>query len=236
MRRAIIIGASGGIGAAFVDVLAGRCEHVFALSRKALTSHQDNITALQMDFLDEAQVKATAKSLREQGPFDLILVATGFLHNDTIGPEKSLSAITRETLETNMAINMMGPTLVMKHFLRLLPRGERGVFGVLSARVGSIEDNRLGGWYGYRASKAALNMALKTAAIEHTRKQKEHILLALHPGTVDTGLSKPFQANVPDGKLFTPEQSVGYLLDVIDKATPEMSGKLVAWDGAIVPY
>jgi NAD(P)-dependent dehydrogenase (short-subunit alcohol dehydrogenase family) len=129
------------------------------------------------------------------------------------------------------AVNAIGPALVAKHFVPLLPREGRGVLAALSARVGSIGDNRLGGWYGYRASKAALNMLVRTLAIELARTRKEAICVTLHPGTVDTGLSKPFQKAVPPERLFTPDRSAAHLLDVLDSLTPAQTGRCFAWDG-----
>ena len=133
------------------------------------------------------------------------------------------------------AVNAIGPALVAKHFLPLLPRHGRSVFASISARVGSIEDNRLGGWYSYRASKAALNMLLKTYSIELKRRAPSAICVGLHPGTVDTALSKPFQGGVAPGKLFSPTQSAAYLLRVIDGLTPADNGAVFAWDGSQIP-
>ena len=141
-----------------------------------------------------------------------------------------------ENFEHLFQINTIGPALVAKYFLPKLNRNSRSVFAVLSARVGSIADNRLGGWYAYRASKAALNMIIKNASIEIARKNKQAIVVCLHPGTVDSLLSKPFQSNVPDGKLFSPEFSAGKLLSVVDNLSPDQSGGIVGWDGEPIPY
>ena len=226
MKKAIIIGSSGGIGAALIDQLENNpaFESVIGLSRA------------DMDITNETQIASQAESLKMKGPFDLIIVATGFLHNDDFGPEKGLRMITQETLETNFLINTFAPALIAKHFLPLLRPKSRAIFAALSARVGSISDNRLGGWYSYRASKAALNMLLKTTALEWNRRNKDHIILGLHPGTVDTSLSKPFQGNVPQGKLFTSKQSAAHLLDVIQNSKPDHSGLTLAWDGEQIPF
>jgi NAD(P)-dependent dehydrogenase (short-subunit alcohol dehydrogenase family) len=160
-----------------------------------------------------------------------VLVATGLLHEDEHGPEKSFRDLDGAWLARTFAINAIGPALAAKHFVPLLPKGERGIFAALSARVGSISDNRLGGWYGYRASKAALNQLIRTLAIETRRVNDRAIVVGLHPGTVDTRLSKPFQANVPAGQLFAPDRAAVQLLDVIDGLGVKDSGGLFAWDG-----
>jgi NAD(P)-dependent dehydrogenase (short-subunit alcohol dehydrogenase family) len=233
IKRAVIIGASGGIGRAFVQHIADMpsCEHVLALSRSSAEFNSPRVSTGQIDITDEDSVASAATKARELEPFDAIIVATGFLHGQEINPERSLRALNRNGLEANFLVNTVGPALVAKHFLALMPRGERSVFAALSARVGSISDNRLGGWYSYRASKSALNMILKGLAIEHGRRQKDHIILGLHPGTVDTELSKPFQKNVPDGKLFTAEYSADKLLEFIMSVTPDASGKVFDWAG-----
>ena len=159
----------------------------------------------------EAAAEAVGK------PLDLVIVATGLLHaEDGFGPEKSLRDLDADALARSYAVNTIGPALVAKHFLPLMRRDGKSVFAALSARVGSISDNGVGGWYGYRAAKAALNQMLKTASIEHARRWPEGVVVGLHPGTVDTGLSKPFQRNVADGKLFDAAYSAGAMLDVLD--------------------
>ena len=146
--------------------------------------------------------------------------------------EKALKDLDVNWLARNFAVNAIGPAMIIKHFAPLLPKGERCVLAFLSAKVGSISDNRLGGWHGYRASKAALNMLVRNAALELERTHKGAICVALHPGTVDTGLSKPFQRNLPDGKLFTPMRAAAQLLSVVNWLEPAQSGKLIGWDGA----
>jgi len=234
--RACVIGSTGGIGAAFVDQLAAneRVDQVFALSRTGATHPSPKVQNLTFDFTNADSITAAAEALREVGEFDLIIVATGLLHGDGIQPEKNIRAISADAFAKSFAINATGPALTAQAFLPLLARDRKTVFAVLSARVGSISDNRLGGWYAYRASKAALNQIIHTLAIEWNRRFKEAILLALHPGTVDTNLSQPFQSNVPEGKLFTPEFSAAELLDVINNATPADSGTLMDWAGKTV--
>lgn len=171
------------------------------------------------------------------GGVHLVIVATGILHDgETVQPEKTWRALNATSLEKAFRINTVGPALVAKHFLPLLARRRKSAFAVLSARVGSISDNRLGGWYAYRSSKAALNMLVRTLDIELKRSNPDALCVALHPGTVDSRLSRPFQANVPEGKLFSPDVAARHLLSVLDGLAPEQSGKLFAWNGGEVPF
>ena len=147
-----------------------------------------------------------------------------------------MRAMSLEAFQKSFMINTFGPAVTAKYFLPLMRRDRKAVFAALSARVGSISDNRIGGWYAYRASKAALNMVLKTLSIEFGRRFKETVIIGMHPGTVDTDLSKPFQGNVPEGKLFSPEFSAKKLLSVIDQAEPRDSGLLFAWDGEKISF
>ncbi|GHB00408.1 SDR family oxidoreductase [Algimonas arctica] len=236
--RACVIGSTGGIGRALVDALAAsdRVETLYALSRAGAAHPSPKVQNLTFDFLNEASVSAAAEALREIGKFDLIIVATGLLQGGGIAPEKNMRALDLDALRTSFEVNTFGPALTAKYFLPLLRRDDKAVFAALSARVGSIADNRLGGWYSYRASKAALNMMLKTLSIETQRRWTNQIIIGLHPGTVDTGLSKPFQSNVPDGQLFTPAFSALKLLAVVDQVGPDDTGGLFAWDGARVPF
>ena len=233
-----VAGASGGIGAEFVRQLAGdeRVASVHALSRRPVELRRDKVTNVRMDIGDEGSVAAAAAATsREQ--LDLVVVATGLLHRGTaVQPEKSLRDIDPAAMMEAFRINTVGPALVAKHFLPRFRRNGKTVFAVLSARVGSIGDNRPGGWMSYRASKSALNMVLKTLSIEHARRFPDAIVAALHPGTVDTPLSAPFQRRVPEDRLFTPSQSVGYLLSVIDGLTAADTGGFFAWDGTPIDY
>ncbi|KQN93433.1 short-chain dehydrogenase [Sphingomonas sp. Leaf231] len=212
--RAVVIGAGGGIGAALSSALEEEENDVVRLTRADL------------DLTDEASIVAAASRVAKA---DLVVVATGLLHDADHGPEKALRDLDPVWLARQYAINAIGPALVAKHFLPLLPRTGRSVFAALSARVGSISDNRLGGWYGYRASKAALNQLIRTLAVEDKRRNDRGIVVALHPGTVDTRLSKPFQQGGRD--LFQPDRAAVQLLDVLDGLKPVDSGKLFAWDG-----
>jgi len=223
--RVIVVGASGGIGAAFVErfVESPQIAHIHALSRTAITH-------------TSPKVKNASEALNTLKPFDMILVATGLLQGEGIAPEKSMRMLTVEGLAKSFEINTIGPALTAKYLTPLLRRDQKAVYAALSARVGSISDNRLGGWYAYRAAKAALNMIIKTLAIEINRRFPKQCIIGLHPGTVDTDLSKPFQGNVPEGKLFTPEFSAQSLLKVIDEIGFEDSGSLFDWAGERIPF
>ena len=221
--HAVVIGASGGIGAAFADLLDAdpQVGLVTRLSR-----------ASGFDLTDPASITDAAAAL--VSPPDLVIVATGLLHAEGFAPERDLRQLSADAFARAFAVNAIGPALVAQAFLPLLPKGRKTLFAALSARVGSISDNRLGGWHAYRASKAALNQILRTIAIEQARKNPGSIVFGLHPGTVDTGLSKPFQRNVKT--LFTPQQSAAHLLKVIDAATPASSGQLYDWKGEAIPF
>ncbi|GAA0481870.1 SDR family oxidoreductase [Parasphingorhabdus litoris] len=226
-KTAVVIGATGGIGGAMADILAQEDEYqqVIALSRGPESP-------VSLDITSEKSIICSAKWLQEQNisPY-LVFVATGLLHEDDKGPEKSIRDLDADWILKNYQVNAIGPALIAKHFLPLMPKDQIIKFAAISARVGSISDNRLGGWYGYRAAKAALNMMVRNLSIEWYRKNKRSIIVTLHPGTVDTGLSKPFQSNVPPGKLFDTERAALQLLDVLDGLKPADSGKIFAWDG-----
>lgn len=232
--RAVVIGASGGIGAAVTHQLladSGVTE-VVALSRRPIAPAEK----LRTGFLDLADEPSIADAAALAGAVDLVFIASGLLHQDAVQPEKSWRALDPAAMARLFQVNAIGPALVAKHFLPRMPRQGRAVFAVLSAKVGSIADNRLGGWYGYRASKAALNQIVRTTAIELARSRPEAVCVALHPGTVDTPLSQPFQAGVAQGRLFSPAVAAGHLLHVLGELTPMDSGGLFAWDGQRLPY
>ena len=233
--RVAVFGASGGIGAALVRQLAARdtVAEVFALSRRP-QSDAAKVRSLGFDLQDEATIAAAAEAI---GPLDLCVVASGALSlPDGSGPEKTFGRIDAAHMAQVFALNTIGPALIARHVLPMLPKERRSIFAVLSARVGSIGDNRLGGWHSYRASKAALNMLIRNFAIELATRNPRAIAVALHPGTVDTALSAPFQKGVPADRLFTPEQSAGHLLRVIDGLSTADSGRLLAWDGSTIEY
>ena len=226
IRKSIIVGAGGGIGGALADGIEAQGGSVTRLGRASDPA---------IDFARPETVAAAAKALADQGPFDTVIVASGVLHDPSFGPEKTYRDLDAATLAHVMAINTIGPALVARHFLPLLPRKARFHLAFLSARVGSISDNRLGGWYGYRMSKAALNQFVRTLSIELARTHPEGVVAALHPGTVDTRLSEPFQANVPENQLFSPAQSAAHLLDVLQNLGPDKSGGHFDWQGEPVP-
>mgnify|MGYP001819883198 FL=1 len=231
--NAVVIGATGGIGRAIVAGLAqdGQFKTVQALSRSGASVPFASF-AEEIDITDEYSVQKAAESVAQSGPVDLVFVATGVLHRgQDIQPEKSLRELSPAAMQDVFLVNSIGPAIVAKHFLPLMRKGHKSVFAALSARVGSIGDNRLGGWLSYRASKAALNMTLKTLSIEQARRFPDCIVVGLHPGTVDTHLSKPFSKRVPQEKLFLPEQSATRLLEVIDQLDTHQSGQVIAWDG-----
>ena len=233
-RTAAVFGASGGIGRALSAALVERGVAVWAGSRSG-EKPVGGTRPFRFDLNDEDSIRQAAGLMRDDPP-DLVIVATGVLTlADGTGPERSFKAIDGAAMTRVFAANTIGPALIAKHLLPILPRERRCVFAVLSARVGSIGDNRLGGWHSYRASKAALNMLVRNFAIELARTHKQGVVAALHPGTVDTSLSEPFQGNVPDRQLTEPSQAADNLLSVIDGLTLEDSGGHFDWKGEAIP-
>lgn len=233
---AVVFGASGGIGRALVSAIAGagRFAAVHAVSRNP-ADFPDNVALHRADVTDEVAIRQVAARIGAAGPVSLTIVASGLLHDAEVAPEKSMKALDPRSLSRLFAVNAIGPALVAKHFIPLTEKQGRSVFAALSARVGSIGDNRLGGWYGYRASKAALNQLLRTLAIEVARGRPEAVVIGLHPGTVATGLSQPFRGDAaPD--IMTPGESARHLLRVIEAATPHETGQVLAWDGSRIPF
>ncbi|WP_027236341.1 SDR family NAD(P)-dependent oxidoreductase [Leisingera caerulea] len=236
MHNIVVSGGSGAIGSAFVDELVRKYPHarIHSLSRSPDTRVPEGVQWLQVDYLDEDSLHAAAEQVAKEGAVDLMIVAGGILHQGDMMPEKSLRDLSAEKLLALFSANTVAPALTAKHFLPLLPRDRRGVFAALSARVGSISDNHLGGWYSYRASKAALNMFIRTAAIEIRRRNPQAIAAGLHPGTVESGLSQPFLRNVAPDKRFPPQYAVSRMMDVIATLTPADSGQCYAWDGSLI--
>lgn len=233
---AVIFGTTGGIGQALAEqIVASRAyDTVIGISRRA--SALEGVTSLTGDLEDEAALVRLSAEISEAGPVTLCIVATGFLSEpEGVQPERSYRQQSLSAFEHVFRANTFVPGLIAKHVLPLMPRDQRAVFAVLSARVGSISDNRLGGWHAYRASKAALNMLIRNYAIEQARRSDTFIAVGLHPGTVDTALSKPFQRGVPDKQLFTPTQSAAHLLSVIDSLDAKDSGKVFDWAGKEIP-
>jgi NAD(P)-dependent dehydrogenase (short-subunit alcohol dehydrogenase family) len=222
---AVVIGAGGGIGAALAEALEAEGRDVLRLGRGSTPA---------LDLLDEGSIAAAAAHAASRGAPGLVIDATGFLHGEGFMPEKSWRELDAAHLAHAFALNAIGPALLMKHFLPLLPRSGTPVFATLSARVGSIGDNRLGGWYAYRASKAALNQLVRTAAVELRRRAPNAVCIALHPGTVETPLSAPFSRNGLDVR--PPAQAATDLLRVLAALTPAESGSFLDHKGAPVPW
>jgi NAD(P)-dependent dehydrogenase (short-subunit alcohol dehydrogenase family) len=234
--KVLVVGGRGGIGRALLQQLQGDplVGAMHDWSRANANTADSSVQWTEVDITNEASISAAAGAL---GVADLVVVATGYLHGaDGRLPEKTWRELSAEQMTENFLVNTVGPALVAKHVLPLLPRRERAVFAVLSARVGSIADNRLGGWYSYRASKAALNQIIKSLSIELARARPEAICVGLHPGTVDTNLSRPFQSNVAPEKLFDADRAGRQLLDVINGLTQNDTGGVFAWDGQRIPY
>lgn len=232
---ALVIGSSGGLGSALVAALVDdhRFGCVYALSRSPRPQTAPNCVSLTADPLDPGSVETALKQVAH--PLTRVIVTTGMLHDDLQSPEKSWRALDTQPLSRSFMINSIAPILALKAVIPLLPRDQRTEVAALGARVGSISDNRNGGWYGYRASKAALAMLIKTLSIELSRTHPLSVCALLHPGTVDTKMSKPFQSGVEPEKLFTPTYSAAAMLTVLDGLTPADSGNHFAWNGTLIP-
>lgn len=249
MKTAIIFGASGGIGREFVAYCLQKYDHVFACTRQSQNfetiegEHQGALHLMQVNLTSERELKVFAQFLGgREFNVQLIINACGVLYDqDGLAPEKKIEDFNVENFEKSILGNTIITPLIAKHLMHLLDKGAKqlnttGVFASLSARVGSISDNYLGGWYSYRASKSALNQLIKTLSIEANRRFKNCAVIAIHPGTTDTKLSKPFQENVPEGKLFTVEFSIEKMMAVIENVTLDDSGKFYAWDGSLIEW
>jgi NAD(P)-dependent dehydrogenase (short-subunit alcohol dehydrogenase family) len=243
--QALVIGASGGIGLAITRALLddNSVQTVCATYRNSASAEEllqhtgPRLHVFQADVTESSTLDDLAMGIRAQGVQpNLVIVCAGILHEPGLGPEKSLRQCDPQALSRCFAVNSIGPLMVARAIMPLMPKRQGAHFAALSAMVGSITDNRLGGWYGYRASKAALNQFLRTLAIECRRTHPALCVTAIHPGTTDTELSRPFQGNVKSGKLYTPEQSAARIIRVIREGTPEQSGRFVNWDGQPIPY
>ena len=238
--NAAVVGASGGIGSALADDLArcGSVSRVIRLSRSRLRTEHDKDTWIHLDVEKEETIAEAASSVRTlAGKLHLVIVASGILHDgEKLKPEKTWRALDGSSMEAVFRVNTIGPALVAKHLLPLLATDQRAAFAAISARVGSIQDNELGGWHAYRASKAALNMIIRNLAIELARRNTQALCVGLHPGTVDTALSEPFQSGVRQDRLFSPAHSARHLLTVIDGLGQPESGYVYAWDGKRIPF
>jgi NAD(P)-dependent dehydrogenase (short-subunit alcohol dehydrogenase family) len=246
--NALIVGANQGIGFGFVQNLLKEPKiiKVYATYRNKETASElialageypDKLICLAMDITDEEQVIECVKSIRaETNKLHLVVNCVGVLHEGSLQPEKSLRQINPEHLMRYFQINSIGSVVLAKHLLPLFKHSDRSVFASISAKLASIGDNKLGGWYGYRASKTALNMFMRTVAIEYGRSSPKTLVVTLHPGTTDTRLSRPFQGNVPAKKLFTVERTVAQLMTVIEQLQEGDSGQFFSWDGSRLPW
>lgn len=251
----LIVGVNQGIGLGFVQHLLHRnadsnefslkVNRIYATHRQEPSQELATIAAQQsdrlhlipMDVTDETQIVQAITQMQTQiDRLHLVIYCVGVLHNETMQPEKSLQQLNADRLLQYFQVNSIGAVLLAKHLLPLLKHRDRSVFASISAKVGSIGDNQLGGWYGYRASKAALNMLMRTVAIEYSRKSPQTIVALLHPGTTDTPLSKPFQRNVVPEKLFSIDRTVTQLMAVIEHLQPDDSGQFFSWDGSRLPW
>lgn len=223
-KNIAVIGASGGIGQAFMDTISDQYPNASLHAFSRTLGHK-------IDYTREESIAEAATFVSSFGPLDFVIVTNGILHNHDLMPEKSINELSREKFQQLFEVNAIVPALVAKYFLPLLNRDNTSIFAALSARVGSISENQLGGWYAYRSSKAALNMIIKNASIEVRRRNKNAIVVGLHPGTVDTSLSRPFHKNIPLEQLLTPHESVKRLLKVIESLTFDQSGKCFSTDG-----
>ncbi len=234
--KILVAGGNGGIGWAMVQEILRRfpTAEVHATYRREKPDvHQSGVTWHQVDASDEYQIRGLSESVYE---VDWVINCIGMLHTKDKGPEKNLSSLDANFFLQSISVNTLPTVLLAKYFTPALKRSHSPKFASISAKVGSISDNQFGGWYSYRASKAALNMFLKTMSIEWRRTVKQGVVLALHPGTTDTPLSVPFQENVPLIKLFTPQRVASDLIGLIEKATPQDSGAFWAYDGECLPW
>ncbi len=240
-QSALIQGGAGGLGRALVNRIlqSNQFDQVFVTARdiQRIDSTDSRVIPVALDLLSDQSIgEAGAVVASHIDKLHLVVTTAGILQDDSLGlkPEKKLSDLTRSNLETVFSVNCFGPFLWYAALGRLIRHREPITVATLSARVASIGDNRLGGWHSYRASKTAQNMLTKNLSLELSRTNPHATVVGLHPGTVDTDLSKPFQSGVDPNKLFTAEQSAGYLWDVLNGLTAERTGQVIAWDGQTI--
>ena len=240
-QSALIQGGASGLGRALVDrvLKSGEFEQIFvtARDRTRIVTEDSRVIPIELDLICDTSIKEASEKIASQtDKLHLVLTTAGILQDESaeVRPEKKLADLTRSKLETVFSINCFGPFLWYAALGTLIRHREALVVATLSARVASIGDNRLGGWHSYRASKTAQNMLTKNLSLELSRTNPKAVIIGLHPGTVDTDLSKPFQAGVPSNKLFSPDQSAAYLWDVLNHLTPERTGQVIAWDGQMI--
>ena len=231
-KNIAIIGSSGEIGNAFVEhyLKDNSIQNIFSFSRNAADHLSNKVSSYKMDVESQESIQKAAEQIKDH-IIDRVIIASGILHNESFGPEKSIKDLNYETFAKVYSINTIGPALIGRYFIPLLNKNEKSVIAFLSARVGSISDNKLGGWYSYRSSKTALNQIVKNFSIELKRSNKNAIVLALQPGTVESNFSEPFKKNVSQEKLFSPEYSVELLSKVIESSSEVDSGNLISYDG-----
>lgn len=234
-KNIAIIGSSGAIGNAFVEhyIKDSSVENIFTFSRNATDHVSEKVSSFEIDVESQDSIEKAAGQVKEH-IIDRIIIASGILHTESFGPEKSIKDLNYETFAKVYSINTIGPALIGRYFIPLMNKNKKSVIAFLSARVGSISDNNLGGWYSYRSSKTALNQIVKNFSIELKRINKNAIALALQPGTVESKFSEPFKKNVSKGKLFTPDYSVELLSQVIEGSSANESGSLLSYDGKII--
>lgn len=244
-ETALVVGASRGIGLAITKrLLQDRgIQRIYATYRQSSTAagllaiNDPRLHTTRADITIPADLQALAAHIKtNQDHPDLVINSAGILHDHDLQPEKSLSQCAQNSLMRLFLVNSIGPLMLAKAVIPLMPKSQAAHFAVLSAMVGSISDNRLGGWYGYRASKAALNQLMRTLAVECHRSHPQLCITAIHPGTTDTALSQPFQGNIKPGKLYTPSQSAERILHVVGSGRVEQSGRFVNWDGKPIPW
>lgn len=240
---ALIVGAGQGIGLEFVRqfLYSDRVDRLYATYRNSeselLTLSDSRLRCLSMDLTEESQIATVIEQIKTETPtLHYVINCVGVLHDGAMQPEKSLRSLNADQLAHYFQVNSIGAVLLAKQVQGLLKHRDRSVLATISAKVGSIGDNHLGGWYGYRASKAALNMFMRSTAIEYKRTCPKAIVVTLHPGTTDTQLSRPFQRNVPPEKLFSVDRTVRQLLRVIDGLQESDSGEFFSWDGSRLPW
>jgi len=257
--NALVVGATQGIGLEFTHQLlqTDKVHRLFATYRTAETAQQlfeladkypQKLHCLCMDLTEESQIEQALSTLSTQlsessnssqsipTHLHLVVNCVGLLHNSHQQPEKALRQLDPQKLLNYFQVNSIGPALLAKHLLPIMKHSEPSLLATISAKIGSIEDNRIGGWYGYRASKAALNMFLKTASIEYKRRSANTAIILMHPGTTDTQLSQPFQRGVPPEKLFSPQRTVSQLIEVMSNVTSADTGSFFSWDGSRLPW
>ncbi len=232
-KKIIIVGASGALGSALCKHYGNLSYDVYALSR----TKRDGLShEFLIDIENEGSIQKASKALLSHAPVQKLIIATGMLHSKNILPEKSFWDLSSKNMQKLYAVNTMGPALIIKYFLPLMDAKKPSVIAVISDSIGSIQLNQLGGWHSYRASKSALNMLIKNASIELSSTHKKLIVVGLHPGVVKSNLSAPYNGLLPKNEVFSPEFSSCQLIEVIKKLTPSDSGKIITWNGRILPF